>query len=118
MDYSLNQQGYVYIHDGCKLHFDKIEVKCGTKVSEFPVIGNHIDVAIEGAKPTMFILTGRFFISDFEYLSAYISNKVGYHMRSLSINGKNYYNMILLDAQISVDSSKLFGNMVFRIISS
>ena len=82
MDYSLNQQGYVYIHDGCKLHFDKIEVKCGTKVSEFPVIGNHIDVAIEGAKPTMFILTGRFFISDFEYLRAYISNKIGYHMRS------------------------------------
>lgn len=118
MEYSLNDQGYVYIHDGCKLHFDKIDVKCATKVSEFPVIGNRIDVAIEAAKPKMFTLTGRFFISDFAYLSAYISNNAGYHMRSLSINGKTYHNMILLDAQTSVDSSKLFGNMVFRIIST
>lgn len=118
MDYSVNQQAYVYLHNGVKLHFDKMQAEYSAKVSEFPVMGRHIDLAVEGARPKTITLTGRFFPDDFHYISSYISNNIGYVLQGLKINNTTYSNMILLDGQATVDTSNLYGNMVFMLIDA
>ena len=116
MDYSLNGQAYTYLHNGVFLHFDKMSVERHAKISEYPIMGKHINLAIEGAKGKVITLTGRFFPDDFYYISSYISNNTGYILQGLKINGHSYSDMVLLDGKASVDTGNLYGNMTLTLI--
>lgn len=113
MVYEFNNQKYTYIHGSTVLNFEHIEFKRGTKVSEYPVIGERIDMAIEGSTPKQLTLKGRFLVKDFSRINSYIKSNTGQIIPSFSLNGTSYSNMILIDGRTELDSSKVFGDMVF-----
>lgn len=115
---AINNQTLLYVEGGHKFHFDKVEFRRGTKISEYPVMGSTINVAVEGAQPKQVTLTGRFLIKDFGSLTAYISSSVGHIISSFSINNLFFRDMVLVDAKTAYDNSKVYGQMVFTFKST
>lgn len=116
MDYSTNKPSFVFLHNGVNLTFDKMQFSCSARISKYPVIGGHIDTTLEGVEPKTIILSGRFLIRDFTRINAYITNNTGSILIGLKINGRTYNDMRLVDGQATVDSSQLYGNMIFKLM--
>ncbi|MDE6149219.1 MAG: hypothetical protein K2F81_03870 [Ruminococcus sp.] len=117
MVYSFNNQRYVYTHGDTVLNFEHVEFKRGTKLSEYPIIGSRIDVAIEGSTPRQLTLSGRFLIKDFDAVNTYIKSNTGQVISSFKLNDTAYSGMILVDGRTELDASKVFGEMVLILRS-
>lgn len=113
MVYSFNNQRYIYTHNSTVLSFEQVEFKRVTKISEYPVIGSRIDVAIEGSSPRQLTLKGRFLVKDFDAINSYIKSNTGQVISSFKLNDTAYSGMILTEGRTKLDACEVFGEMIF-----
>ena len=104
---------YVYTHDAFTCAFDSFEYECGTKISEYEILTNNLSYAVNGDILPKITLKGRFLSDDYLELEDYISENTGNIIQTISINGKEYYKMVLLKATAFLPAAGNIGEMTF-----
>lgn len=100
---------YEFVHGSNSFLFDSVEYECGTQVSQYTVMTNGLDSAVNGKIPPKITLKGRFLKSDFDGIKSYINENSGNIIESFTIDGKEYNSMVLLKGNAVLESSSLIG---------
>lgn len=103
---------YEFSCGGKRLFFSSIEYESATQVSQYTVMTNGLDTAINGRVPEKITLKGKFLKDDFNDLIAYFYNNSGKVMTNCAINYRLYNKMVLLKGSAKLGGAEYTGDMV------
>lgn len=103
---------YEFTYGGKRLFFSSVEYESATQVSQYTVMTNGLDTAINGRVPVKITLKGKFLKDDFNSVTSFFYNNSGKVLSNCVINYRLYNKMVLLKGSAKLGGAEYTGDIV------